>query len=146
MAPTRTDAGVTLLELLVALAICAVLAAVAYPSYRRHVLRAHRIEAIDSLLAIAAEQERHHLAHGRYAGHLRTRDGTGLPVAPVTPRGLYALSVDASAPAGYVAMASVVAGGPQAADRLCARFTLSATGQRSAADAAGRDTTLDCWR
>ena len=145
MAPTRTDAGVTLLELLVALAIAALLAALAYPSYRHHLIRAHRTEAMESLLAVAAEQERHHLAHGRYAGSFRMQGDAGLAVQPVTATGLYRLQLEGAGAASYVA-AATPADGPQAADHQCARFTIRASGQRSASDAAGRDTTRECWR
>ena len=145
MAPTRTDAGVTLLELLVALAIAALLAALAYPSYRHHLIRAHRTEAMESLLAVAAEQERHHLAHGRYAGSFSMQGDTGLAVQPVTATGLYRLHLDEAGPSSYVASATP-ADGPQAADLRCARFSIHASGQRAASDAAGRDTTRECWR
>ncbi len=146
MAPTRTDAGVTLLELLVALAIAGVLAAIAYPSYRQHLLRAHRTEAVESLLAVAAEQERHHLAHGRYAEGFRGDDEPGLPVEPITMRGLYRLDLQDVGLAGYLAVATTVPEGPQARDWLCARFTMHANGRRTASDSAGRDTTRECWR
>lgn len=146
MAPTRTDAGITLLELLIALAIAALLAAISYPSYRQQLLRAHRTEAIESLLAIAAAQERHHLAAGRYAETLAAAGGAGLSMQSATVSGRYDLQLEDTAPDRYVAVATPVAGGPQAADRRCARLAIQANGQRTAADAAGRDTTPECWR
>lgn len=146
MAPTRTDAGVTLLELLIALAIAALLAAMAYPSYRQHLLRAHRSEAIESLLTVAAEQERHHLAHGRYAGSFRANDDAGLAVRPTTATGMYQLDLEEAGLASYVAVATPSPDSPQAADRRCARLTMAASGQRTAADSEGRDTTRECWR
>jgi len=146
VAPTRTDAAVTLLELLIALAIAAVLAAMAYPSYRQHLVRAHRTEAIESLLAVAAEQERHHLAHGRYAEFFRAADAAGLAVEPVTQTGRYQLDLEEAGLADYVAVATPMPGGSQAVDRRCARFIVRASGQRTATDSAGRDTTRECWR
>lgn len=146
MAPAATDCGVTLLELLIALAIAAILAAMAYPSYRQHLIRAHRTEAIESLLAVAAEQERHHLAHGRYAEDFRADDEAGLVIAPITATGMYRLDLAEAGPASFLAVATPVAGGPQAADRRCARFTMHANGRRSAFDDEGRDTTRECWR
>ncbi len=146
MAPTRTDAAVTLLELLIALAIAALLAAMAYPSYRQHLLRAHRTEAIESLLTVAAEQERHHLAHGHYAGYFRAADDAGLAVEPVTPTGRYRLDLEEAGPVSYVAVATPMPAGSQAMDQRCARFVVRASGQRTATDAAGRDTTRECWR
>lgn len=146
MAPTRTVAGVTLLELLIALTIAAVLAAMAYPSYRQYAVRAHRTEAVESLLAVAAEQERHHLAHGRYAEGLRGEGERGLQIAPTSARGMYRLALDEVGLADYVAVATVTPDGPQARDLQCARFTMRANGQRAASDSRGRDTTAECWR
>lgn len=146
MAPTAADRGVTLLELLIALAIAAILAAIAYPSYRQHLVRAHRTEAIQSLLAVAAEQERHHLAHGRYAERFRTADEAGLAIPPVTATGMYRLDLEETGLADFLAVATPVADGPQAADRRCARFTMHANGRRMAFDDEGRDMTRECWR
>ncbi len=61
-------AGWTLIELVVALLIVAVLASLAVPGYRNHALRAHRTEAKSALLDLAAAQERFYLHHDRYAG------------------------------------------------------------------------------
>jgi type IV pilus assembly protein PilE len=55
----RKFRGVTLLEVLIAATIVAILAAIAYPSYRDYVQRAKRSEAIAKLLEIAANQERY---------------------------------------------------------------------------------------
>lgn len=140
----------TLLELLAALVIVAVLAAIAYPSYRQHLLRAHRLEAIEALLLVAAAQESFHLRQGRYA--LRFAEGVdadadllSLPVAPLTQGGRYRLGLDATG-ARYVAEARPVPGAGQEADTRCARFALDASGRRSAFDSAGRDATTQCWR
>jgi type IV pilus assembly protein PilE len=139
MAPARHHVGVTLLELLVTLALVGILAALAYPSYRGSLLRAHRIEAIDALLAVAAAQERFHVQHGRYAWRLD--DGTdspeqGLNIAAVTIGGHYQLGLTDATPR---------AGSGQEADERCSRFSIHANGRRSAADRHGTDTTWHCW-
>jgi len=56
----RRERGVTLIELVVVAAVIAILASVAIPSYRSHVLRAHRTEARAALLALATAQEKFH--------------------------------------------------------------------------------------
>lgn len=145
MAPAEASGGVTLLELLITLAIVAIVASIAYPSYRQHLLRAHRTEAIEALLSLAAEQERHHLAYGRYAEHLDAVGALGLPIPATTATGMYDLGLEEAGPTHFVAVATPTAGGRQATDRLCTRMILRDTGRRTAADADGRDTTRECW-
>jgi len=50
--------GMTLTELVIALAVAAILAAMAWPVYQRQVHRTHRAEAIEALLREAGRQER----------------------------------------------------------------------------------------
>ncbi len=58
--------GFTLLELMVTLAIVAILAGLAYPSYRHAILKSKRAEGSGALLQLMQQQERYYLAHGRY--------------------------------------------------------------------------------
>src|SRR6201996_2553307 len=50
---TRSTSAFTLIELMIALAIAATLAAFAVPSYRNHVARTHRIDAASALYRAA---------------------------------------------------------------------------------------------
>jgi type IV pilus assembly protein PilE len=147
MAPARHDRGVSLLELLVALALVGLLATLAYPSYRGALLRAHRLEAVDALLGLAAAQERFYALHGRYATHLDDGSGSaepGLSIATITRGGHYRLAVAASG-ADFTATATVLEGSGQEADARCSLFSIRASGQRRAQDHAGVDTTGPCW-
>ena len=58
--------GLSLLELLVALAITAILASVAIPSYGGYVARARRVEGQSHMVALLQLQERHFNRHYRY--------------------------------------------------------------------------------
>lgn len=62
-----TDSGFTLIELMITVAIVAILAAIAVPAYSKYVLRAGRTEAISALQQLAAAQERYRLDHNKYA-------------------------------------------------------------------------------
>ena len=51
--------GFTLIELMVAVAVVGILTAVAYPSYRDHIVRGHLVDATTALSSFRAEMERH---------------------------------------------------------------------------------------
>lgn len=74
----RPRPGFTLLELVTALAIVAVLLAVAVPGYQRYLQRAERAEALRALLAASACQERVR-AQGGYYDTSRCLDGATNP-------------------------------------------------------------------
>ena len=54
----QKQTGFTLIELMITVAVIAILAAVAMPSYREYVLRGNRLEAQSLLSDAAARQER----------------------------------------------------------------------------------------
>ena len=49
--------GMTLIELLIAVAIVGILGAIAYPSYTNHVIKAHRVTAMADMTKIQLEME-----------------------------------------------------------------------------------------
>jgi type IV pilus assembly protein PilE len=137
---------VTLLELLVVMTLIGVLAGLAYPGYRQYLLRAHRMEAIAALLALAAAQERFHLQHGRYAEGFEPEVTPGLAVMPTTPGGRYRLRLGIGMPGHFVARAAPRRGSGQEGDERCGEFWLDDAGRRGAIDATGADSTAQCWR
>ena len=145
MAQTRSTDGFTLIEIMIALAVVAITTSLAFSTYRRHVQRGHRVEAVQALLAAAAEQEKFHLAHGQYANRLDAAidsEPPGIPVASTTPRGRYRLSIASADAASYRVMAERVGASD---DPSCIRLSIDESGRRLASDAADRDTTPTCW-
>ena len=145
MAQTRPTAGFTLIEVVIALAIVAITTTLAIASYHGYLLRGHRIEAMQALLAAAAEQEKFHLAHGRYGDRLDAVPGSdppGLPVASRTLRGRYRLAVETADASTFRVVATAA---DQGGDPLCLRMSIDESGRRGAADAAGSDSTVKCW-
>ncbi|MCY4156865.1 MAG: type IV pilin protein [Gammaproteobacteria bacterium] len=141
--------GFSLTELLVALAILALLAAAAAPLWQRQIERTRRLDAIDALLRIAVAQERFYLENGRYAGssELQAAPPAGLGVAG-TERGYYALELRAlagDADSGYEARAVARQPGAQAEDEQCRMLALDSTGRRSAETSGGANSSEACW-
>lgn len=58
--------GFTLVELMVVLAVAAILAAMAYPGYQQHVVRTRRTEGQVALQALMQQQERYFTQNNRY--------------------------------------------------------------------------------
>lgn len=96
-APGTNQHGFTLIEVLIAIAVVSILAAVAYPSYVQHGVRAHRKAAQSFLLSIANAQERHLMDARNYAFDTVACDGSALGVLKLSsPRelsGVYSLCV-----------------------------------------------------
>jgi type IV pilus assembly protein PilE len=149
-----SDAGFSLIELMVTILIVGILAAIAVPSYSRYVLKSHRTDAKTALLDLASLEERFFSLNNAY-----TNDPTqlgypaGLPIAigafytvdiPTPPAQLVATpgtATTAPMAAAYTLTATPV--GRQLGDTECTSFTVLSGGTQSATPAANSDT---CWR
>jgi type IV pilus assembly protein PilE len=141
----RTTDGFSLIELLMAMAVSAILAALAYPSYRQHVARAQRAAAATVLLQSAHQLQRFHAQHQRYdrsrASDLMAETPFELPThlrqvpAQGTPHHrIQILQIDAD----QFTLAAI----PTQLDHSCGTLQLDQTGRRSAT---GPEPAL-CWR
>lgn len=70
--PQRRSRGFTLLELMIAVVVVAILASVAYPSYHDFVVRSKRAEGKAALLDAAQTLERYFTTHNAYPVALAT--------------------------------------------------------------------------
>lgn len=73
--------GFTLIELMIAVAIVGILAAVAYPSYADHVRRGKIAGALGEMSAVRVRLEQYYQDHRHY-GSSATGCGVALPSAP----------------------------------------------------------------
>src|SRR4051812_4580129 len=80
------SSGFTLLELMIVVAIVAILVALAIPNYQAFVIRSNRSKAMTALAQMALQEERFLLSYGRYTTNVdgpMTSDpntsGLGLP-------------------------------------------------------------------
>lgn len=141
--------GFTLIELVVAMSIAALLAAIAIPAYSSYTLRSHRTEAKTVLADLAAMEERFYstsntyttdpgqLGYGAVGGAFPITVGSGY--YQVTQPTFTAAT--ATAPAYYKFTATAV--GNQTKDTTCASFSLDS---QSAQTASPDTTPPSCWQ
>lgn len=146
----NSDNGFTLIELMITVAIIGILAAIAYPSYLKQVQKSNRSDAKVALSDVAQRMQRCFTANSTYdtaAGVCSVVDelqgGTGV----LSTEQLYQVKIAADADltaTTYLLTATPVAGGRQATDDDCDRFTLSQSGVRAAYDGSTDNTDI-CW-
>ena len=129
----RNTAGFTLIEVMIAVAVVAILATIALPSYREYIQRSHRSEAQAHLMALSARQQQFLVDTRSYAASLAT---LAIPEpANVTKAYAVTMTVDAGPPPGYTITATPNAS--QTSER-CGTLTIDQTGTKTAAVAG-------CW-
>ena len=152
--PATAHAGFTLVELMLTLAVIAIISSLSVVSYRQYVRRANRVDGTSALLHLSAAQERYYLQNDQYATtatELAAGPPAGLGIAG-TQQGLYDLEVEPAADgatAGYTATATASGSGSQRDDDDCQVFTIDQSGTRGASDAGGAESseiTARCWR
>ncbi|MDP2016252.1 type IV pilin protein [Hydrogenophaga sp.] len=114
--------GFTLIELMIAVAVVALLAAVALPSYNEYVMRSHRANARAALLQAAQWMERTATAQGTY------------PLAAAIPPGVLFVeggryNINAASNNGNAYALTAIPTAPQVRDR-CASFQINQAGTR----------------
>lgn len=139
--------GFTLIELMIVIAIVAILASIAYPAYQDQVRKSRRADCEGSLLGLSNALERYYTANNKFTGtSLGTNPGDIFPAqCPIdggTPT--YTLSVSAASNSAYTIQAAPVAGGPQDGDK-CGTLTLTSTGVKDVIGATTGLTAADCW-
>lgn len=131
--------GFTLIELVIVIAIVAILAAIAIPSYQDSVRKARRGQAKADMVEYAQLAERFHTINNTYLNF-----ETGLPAvspreAGATPA--YDLNY-ATTQNTFLITATPAVGSMQTGDTRCLTLTLSETGLKTES---GSGTVPDCW-
>jgi type IV pilus assembly protein PilE len=139
--------GFSLLELLVVLAISAMLVLLATDGYAAARARATRHEVRMALWRLAAAQETYRLNQGVYATRLAGTPGLAVSpgelASPALPPAGWRFSLGAVGEESWELKAMATR---PATDPDCAELRLDQTGAGSARSLEGRDTSADCWR
>nr|WP_295378625.1 type IV pilin protein [Pseudoxanthomonas sp.] len=134
-------AGFSLIELMIVVGVIAILAAIAYPNYQRHIVKTRRTAAAACLHERAQQLERFHTLHLSYL------DMSGKPPdlvqcdADVAQH--YRLSLS-GVEARKFSLQATPQGAQAAADTRCGTLAINQLGIRSVSGTA-TDTPEECW-
>ena len=135
---SKKSKGMTLVELLIVVAIVAILASVALPSWNSQVQKARRADARNTLTFVQVEQEKYRADTGSYAPSM-TALGFGSYNSPT--RDYYNISIVSSSETAFVASATPNTNGDQDNDR-CGTFAVDQSGPNESGVYASIS---DCW-
>lgn len=138
--------GFTLIELIVVIAIVAILVGIAVPTYQDAVRKSRRGQAKADLVELAQRAERWFTVNNSYAGFWTQVEIDGLDISPRDGNGpFYALDRDGGDGAAneFLLTATPIAGTGQEKDTRCMMLTLNSAGAKGIDGGTG--TAQDCW-
>ena len=139
MAPSafvRKERGFTLIELMIAVAIVGLLAAIAYPSYTQYVRRGKIVEGLGELAALRVRLEQYYQDNRNYGS---SASGCGVPM-PSQPSFTFSCTWGGATSQSFVATAT-----GQAAGMAGYVFTVDDSNAQGTTQFEGVATTAGCW-
>lgn len=133
--------GFTLIEVMITVAVLAILAAIAIPSYGNYVRKSRRADAKVALEQTAQRLERCFVDNNTFV--FDAVNASSCPQSFTTSDGYYTVAVAATVTT-YSISAQPTAKGGQNRDAQCNLFVLTSTGSKTAKDKNGA-LTGDCW-
>ncbi|MHC8441350.1 MAG: type IV pilin protein [Candidatus Eutrophobiaceae bacterium] len=130
----RQARGFTLIELMITVAIIAIISSIAIPSYTEYVKRGKRAEARSALLEAAAKMERYYSDENRYESSF-----TVLGIEENTQNNYYRLSITLGATKQEFWLVAI----PTILDK-CGSYTFNNRGEKGNID--NTETVKECWR
>ena len=123
---TRWNNGFTLIELMIVVAIIAILAGIGYPMYTDQVIRGKRSEGRALLVDTAARLERYFSDNNKYATATNTIP-TGAGILTTSENGHYTLTITVATPFQTYTLNATPA---TFSDAECGVLTLTQSGQK----------------
>jgi len=138
--------GFTLIELMVVVAVVAILVAIALPSYQDSVRKGRRGQAKADLIELAQRAERFRTVNNSYAGFWATTQANDARSPRVGTTAFYAISRDGGTDtATDTFVLSAVPQNGQEADVLCGTLTVNQAGAKAASGDASTTNVNRCW-
>lgn len=136
--PHGKTSGFSLIELMIAVAIVGILAAIAYPSYRQQVERGRRAEARTVLLEAAQFMQRYYGANDTYAGAVLP---PALSRSPANGTQLYSIVLAAGANRSTYTLQAVPQG--VMSNDKCGTMSIDSSGRKTVT---GTASVAECWK
>jgi type IV pilus assembly protein PilE len=144
---SRRSGGFTLVELMIACVVLAIIVGIAVPAYTQQMHKARRVDARNAILDLAGREERYLSVANSYSQNPADLGyGGPNPISVTVNNGYYQLSAvspDAAQPGvtpSFLITATAI--GAQASDADCTTFSVNQLGQQSATGA----NPATCWR
>jgi type IV pilus assembly protein PilE len=135
----KQERGFTLLELMIVVAIIAILSAIAIPSYGRYAIRAHRVDGQELLMRIANAQERFYATNNHYGALTEL----GYTDPAVSEKKYYNVTmVPAAASTAAQAFTATATPTTAQANDDCKNLTINSAGVRASS---GTTSNGSCW-
>jgi type IV pilus assembly protein PilE len=140
--------GFSLIELMIALVVIAILAAVGFPSYQEYINRGKRAEGKSALLRAAQQIERFYSLNNCYPSGTANCGNAATSAAALAAAGISAFSGDSAAASAYdlsvttTAQDFTLTATPKFSDAKCGNLTLTNTGAKGKT---GTESVQNCW-
>ena len=125
----KSTFGFSLIELMIAVAIIGILAAIAYPSYTKYLVRAARAEGVSMLLQVMERQENHYRNKLSYSADLSKLGFAAATVQSETGKYVISAQTCASGTIRRCVLLTATGQGRQSSD---GDITLNSRGEKSA--------------
>ncbi len=129
--------GFSLIELMVVVAVVAIITSIAYPAYQDQMQKTRRADAKAALMDAAAKMERYYTQFGRYTATITANAG----ISATSPENYYTITPGTIANQTFILRASPVVGSAQAADK-CANLDINQAGIKGNSAGLPNNT---CW-